>query len=130
MEITYNSQEDGDKKRLYQVLKNLNTGVYKINIQKAKNIRSLNQNKYYWAVVVAVLSSELGYFKDEMHTLLRRKFLGYTKINPITGEEDVFAKSTTDLKSHEMEEYLESVRVWAISELDIYIPLPNEFASI
>lgn len=130
MELIYNSQEDADKKRLYQVLKNLKNGVYKINIQKVKNIRSLSQNKYYWAVVVAVLASEVGYYRDEMHMLLRRKFLGYTKTNPITGEEDVFAKSTTDLNTQEMEMYLESIRTWAISELDIYIPLPNEFQSV
>lgn len=130
MELIYNSQEDTDKKRLYQVLKNLKNGVYKINIQKVKNIRSLSQNKYYWAVVVAVLASEVGYYRDEMHMLLRRKFLGYTKTNPITGEEDVFAKSTTDLNTQEMEMYLESIRTWAISELDIYIPLPNEFQSV
>jgi hypothetical protein len=130
MEIVYNSQEEADKKRLYQVLKHLKSGVYKINIQKIKDSRSLNQNKYYWAVVVSILASEVGYFKDEMHTLLRRKFLGYTRTNPVTGEEEMFAKSTTDLNTQEMEQYLESIRVWAISELDVYIPLPNEFGSV
>ena len=79
MEIIYNSQEDGDKKRLYLVLKNLQSGVYKVTLQKIKDSRSLNQNKYYWAVVVSVLASEVGYFKDEMHMVLRRKFLGYTR---------------------------------------------------
>lgn len=130
MEIIYNSAEEQDKKRLYRVLKNLSGGVYKINIQKIKDARSLNQNKYYWAVVVSVLASELGYFKDEMHMLLRRKFLGYTKVNPVTGEEEVFARSTTDLNTAEMEEYLEFIRVWAINSLDIYIPLPNEFGAV
>ena len=130
MEIIYNSQEDGDKKRLYLVLKNLQSGVYKVTLQKIKDSRSLNQNKYYWAVVVSVLASEVGYFKDEMHMVLRRKFLGYTRTNPITGEQEMFAKSTTDLNTQEMEEYLEAIRVWAISELDIYIPLPNEFGSV
>jgi len=130
MEIIYNSQEDGDKKRLYLVLKNLQSGVYKVTLQKIKDSRSLNQNKYYWAVVVSVLASEVGYFKDEMHMVLRRKFLGYTRTNPITGEQEMFAKSTTDLNTQEMEEYLDAIRVWAISELDIYIPLPNEFGSV
>jgi len=130
MEIIYNSQENADKKRLYQVLKNLQSGVYKVTLQKIKDSRSLNQNKYYWAVVVSVLASEVGYFKDEMHMVLRRKFLGYTRTNPITGEQEMFAKSTTDLNTQEMEEYLEAIRVWAISELDIYIPLPNEFGQV
>jgi hypothetical protein len=111
-------------------LKNLSNGVYTINIQRLKDGRSGNQNRYYWAVVVSVLASELGYFKDEMHDILRRKFLGYTKPNPATGEEEWFAKSTTTLNTQEMEEYLESIRVWAINALDIYIPLPNEFGKI
>ena len=130
MEIIYNSELQADKKRLYQVLQNLQHGNYKINIQRIRDGRSLNQNRYYWAVVVALLASELGYFKDEMHELLRRKFLAYTKTNPTTGEQEMFSKSTASLTTQEMEEYLEAVRIWAISELDVYIPLPNEFGSI
>ena len=130
MEIIYNPDTEEDKLRLYKVLKNLSGGVYTINIQRLKDGRSGNQNRYYWEVVVSILASELGYFKDEMHDILRRKFLGYTKPNPTTGEEEWFAKSTTTLNTQEMEEYLESIRVWAVRELDIYIPLPNEFGKI
>lgn len=129
MEIIYNSTEEADKKRLYQVLRYLR-GQYKVTIQRIRDGRSLNQNKYYWAVVVSILASELGYFKDEMHDILRRKFLGYTRLNPLSGAEEMFAKSTTDLNTQEMEEYMDNIRVWAISEMEIYIPMPNEFGSI
>jgi hypothetical protein len=84
------------------------------------------QNKYYWGVVVPILASEFGYYKDEMHELLRRKFLSYTRVSPHTGEEELFAKSTTKLNTQEMEVYLESIRTWALSEFSVYLPLPNE----
>lgn len=74
-----------------------------------------------------MLASEFGYYKDEMHDLLRRKFLSYTKENPYTGETEMFARSTTKLNTADMEIYLEAIRSWALSEFAVYLPLPNEF---
>jgi hypothetical protein len=61
-----------------------------------------------------------------MHELLRRKFLSYTKLNPVTGELETFAKSTTKLSVGDMEVYMENIRTWALSEFNVLLPLPNE----
>lgn len=121
--IDFSNQED--KTRLFHVLKNL-SGKHSISIEKFKDGRSVNQNRYYWGIVVNTLASEFGYFRDEIHQILRKKFLGYSRPNPFTGEEELFARSTTDLTTDEMESYLEQIRVWALSEFSIYLPLPNE----
>lgn len=123
IEINFDSQSD--RARLYGILKNL-SGRHIIQFEKARQQRSMPQNKYYWGVVVPILASEFGYYKDEMHELLRRKFLSYTRVSPHTGEEELFAKSTTKLNTQEMEVYLESIRTWALSEFSVYLPLPNE----
>lgn len=73
--------------------------------------RSERQNKYYWRWVVLLLGNELGYRKDEMHAILKDRFL---------------ADSSKELDREEFNIYLETIRCWAMQELNIKIPLPNE----
>ena len=123
--IDFSSQQD--KAKLFNVLKSL-SGKHSISIEKFRDGRSTNQNRYYWGIIVNGLASEFGYFRDEIHQLLRQKFLSYTRENPKTGTTEHFVRSTTDLTTDEMEEYLESIRVWALSEFSVYLPLPNEIS--
>ena len=44
-------------------------------IRKPKTSRSTLQNSYYFGVVVEILAKELGYDKDEIHEILKYKFL-------------------------------------------------------
>ena len=124
--IEINFDDEQDKRKLFVLLKGL-SGRHSISIEKSRQSRSLSQNRYYWGVIVPMLASEFGYYKDEMHDLLRRKFLSYTKENPYTGETEMFARSTTKLNTADMEIYLEAIRSWALSEFAVYLPLPNEF---
>jgi hypothetical protein len=91
-----------------------------VTITKKTKIRSLNQNRYYWGVIISILSKELGYLEEEIHDSLKFKFLlDNTKKIPLV-------VSTTDLTTVEFEEYQSKIRMWASSELNIYIPEPNE----
>ncbi len=123
--ITIDFDEESDKRKLFDLLKQMR-GKHTLSFERVKQTRSQAQNKYYWGVIVPILASEFGYFKDEMHELLRKKFLAYTKANPHTGEMEMFAQSTTKLSTAEMEVYLESIRTWALAEFSVYLPLPNE----
>lgn len=96
------------------------SGKYILEIRRAKEKRSLNQNKYYWGVVVVIMSDEFGYTAKEVHQILTREFLGYER----NGQR--FVKSTKELNTAEFESYLDKVRAWAFSEHGIHIPLPNE----
>jgi len=89
-------------------------------IQEKKYIRSLNQNSYYWGVVIPIIGDELGYFGDEMHGVLGQKFLKYVDDK---GNERI--KSTAKMKTNEFNDYLERVKIWASAEFNIYVPDPN-----
>lgn len=91
-----------------------------VEIQKSKQVRSLPQNKYYWGVVVKVVSQHTGYTSEETHQELARMFLSYENSGKL------FVRSTTKLNTLEFEKYAESCREWAKKEMDVYIPLPNE----
>ena len=92
---------------------------YECIIRKIKKQRSLNQNSYYWGIVIKIMSQELGYTDNEMHQVFASEFLMY--IN----RDRKFIKSTTELSTIEFENYLENCRRLA-SEQGIFIPLPNE----
>lgn len=83
--------------------------------------RSVKQNKYYWAVIVAMIAEFMGERdKKYVHEQLKAKFL-----MDFSGKLPVI-KSSADLSTLEFEEYQSTIREWASEDLEIYIPLPNE----
>ena len=89
-----------------------------------RNPRSNNQNRYYWGVIIPILSNETGYTKDEVHEVLKTMFLS-THIT-FGKQQYSIPKSTKDLTTIETEEYFERIRTFASLELNANIPLPNE----
>ena len=87
----------------------------------AKN-RSNEQNSYYWGVVIYIISDELGYTSEEAHEAMKFLFLRIRN----DGKPDT-VRSTTELTTVEMEEYIDNIRRWASIEMNIYIPEPNEY---
>lgn len=118
-------RKNESKSKLFDHLKTL-SDVYKIEIKKDKEKRSGNQNRYYWGVVIQMISEHTGFFPDEAHELLKQKFLSYDKAFKSTGEAFTISRSTTDLDTWEFENYLEQCRIFAAVEIEIVIPLPNE----
>jgi hypothetical protein len=117
--ITFQNREQFDKDLLNKEGKT----VY-ITVREQKNRRSLNLNSYYWAVVVRLVSNDLGYDKEEAHEILKSMFLR-TKYQ-IKGIWVDGMKSTTKLSNQEMNDYIEEVKRFASSSLGLYIPDPNE----
>ncbi len=72
--------------------------------------RSLQQNKYYWSVVIPLLCPQL-WTKKEVHKLLKRKFLN--------------VKSSTELSTLDFQQYLIQIYIWAYLKLQISIPDPD-----
>jgi hypothetical protein len=120
--IDFDSQED--KAKLFSLLKHLK-GRHAVGIKKDRKTRSLAENRYYWGIILTYIADETGYSKEEAHQIFGRMFLRYDKQMP-DGTTEAFVRSTTSLNTMEMEEYLEKIRIFALSELGTYIPLPNE----
>jgi len=124
IDLVINFDHEEDKKKLFSILRNLK-GSHAVGIKKDRSKRSGNQNRYYFGVILAYLSEETGFTKEEAHQLMQRMFLRYDKQMP-DGTTEAFVRSTTSLNTLEFEEYLEKIRIFALSELATYIPLPNE----
>lgn len=117
----------------------MNSNNYKIIYSKYKcsrcgyapsnKKRSNPQNKYYWGCVVQILSDETGYTKDEIHEIIKYKFLPAQKNFCGKKGKDVklsYSLSTTELDTKNWEELMAQIREWASIELGIWIASPNE----
>lgn len=97
--------------------------VVMVTAEKIRNHRTNKQNHYYWGVVLKTIAIYCGYSKQEdletLHHLMRQKFL------PKRGNLSL-PVSTTSLTTEEMNEYIESIRLWALKRLGVYVPEPNE----
>lgn len=102
----------------------------KLTIEPYKKDRSLNQNSYMWGVVYNTISNYTGMTPQEVHEFCKMEFnYGFKEVlNKNTGElkEIKYPKSTKDLNTGEMENYLEAIRRYFLVEVDVMIPLPNE----
>ena len=88
-----------------------------LTIQKERHLRSLSQNKYYWGVIIEILSDQFGYEKEEMHEALKFKFLKKH------GDTDlVTVGSTAKLSTAEFTEYIDAIIRWASVEYQVVIP--------
>ncbi len=105
--------------------------VVVLSIKLKKQKRSTPQNDYYWGVVVDKIRrrfNELGEysFDDTLtHEFLKKEFNG-KEVNLKNGNYVVVPESTTELSTIEFMIYLEKIKEFAATVLDIYIPDPNE----
>lgn len=107
--------------RWKQMLLNFKNQKVTVVLDKAHKNRSNNQNAYYWSCVIGMIADETAHTKEEVHSMLGMKFLKF-----VNGKGLEYVRSTTDLTTTEMEEYLEECRRWASEFLNLYIGLPNE----
>jgi hypothetical protein len=117
-----------DKRSLINYLKELGND-YIVDVKKKRNTRSNMQNNYYWKCIVQELADELGYFPDEIHDILRAKFLNEWQMIDVNNKKIGVNKigSTTALNTKDFEVYTEQIRIWALSDLGIRLMLPNEY---
>lgn len=90
-------------------------------VKRYERIRSLPQNKYYWAVIVAMLAEHCGYDRQEMHESLKAQFLSFH--DPDTGLLRI--GSTTRLSTIKFIAYNERIKRWAAEFFGLYIPDPK-----
>ena len=91
-----------------------------IRIKVRTNNRSNEQNSLYWKWI-NIMSEETGFTKEEMHELIKYKFLKRTSINN-NGIEEVKLKSTTTLTVKEFTKLMENILYWSNNTLNINLP--------
>lgn len=112
--------------KVFEKIEDLPEGKYTIYILDQKPNRSLQQNRYYFGVVLRALKEHTGISVDDLHDVLKFKF--NPKTIQFSGiDETKIGGSTKEMTTEVFMEYIEKIRLWALEELDgCYIPLPQE----
>tara|TARA_R110002167_G_scaffold50874_2_gene147792 strand:+ start:5606 stop:5986 length:381 start_codon:yes stop_codon:yes gene_type:complete len=90
-----------------------------VEITETPNLRTNKQNKLWWAWM-KIISKELGYSKNEIHDILKYKFLLREEI--IEGETNQYIKSTSTLTKTEFNKLTQDVFYWSNETLNINLP--------
>lgn len=109
----------------------LKDGDYVITIEKQKKKRSIEQNRYYWGVVVPLVKQgllDVGYrmTTELTHEYLKEHFNVLELINERTGEILKTIGSTTEMSTSQIMDYFTKITEWAAEYLNVQIPQPNE----
>ena len=107
----------------------LRDGEVLITIERARATRSLEQNRYYFGVVLRLLSEHTGYTVDELHEYCKLRFnakrVSFCDADGVVKDEDRIGQSTTKLNRVTFGEYCEAIRQWAAADLGVVIPDPD-----
>lgn len=100
------------------------TGTFELTIKERIKSTTDPQNRYYHGVICKMIADHTGYSANDIHEHLAWEFL------QIPDEKIRIRRSTAKGKmtTVEREEYHRQCRDWAQTELNLFIPLPNEVA--
>jgi hypothetical protein len=99
-----------------------------INMFAPVNARTLSQNKLYWLWITCI-SEETGNEKNDLHEFFKNSFLSKENLTlKFDSKQFFFEKriSTVDLNKVQFMEYLNKIQIFALTELNIKLPLPEE----
>lgn len=108
------------------------SGLYEIMIKPRKRTRSLDQNAYYWAAVVAPFTEWLRNVwgdskidKEQAHEMLKIKILGVSHKEIPSGETLTKIPQSKTLTVEEFSEYIEQCAAWLAEFCEIVV-VPSE----
>ena len=112
-----------NREQFVEAIAQMKPGTVIISVSD-KGARSGAQNRYYWSVVVRLLSETTGYEPEEMHEVLKMKFNRRTL--DVAGEEMEIGATTTKMTTEQFNAYIEQIQRWAVQELNCIIPDPHD----
>lgn len=113
-----------------------NAGRYfTIKVERKKKKRSLNQNSYWWGVVVDKVHEGLQHLghecsKEDTHEMLKARFNYKEIVNEETGEVLQMPLSTSDLSTTDFMLLIDKVQRFAAEFLNVIIPDPEQQLTI
>jgi len=114
------------------ILESYNNQTIDIEFKKRTNKRSINQNSYYWGVIIPIIQNcikvEWGEVMgtESVHEFLKHNCNYRKVVNEDTGEVLKVVKSTTENSTVQQETFHDSCRALAKNFFNTVIPLPNQ----
>lgn len=96
---------------------------WRLDLKRYVKRRSNNQNNLYWQWMTEI-GDYTGYTKEEMHDFFREKFLAPVPMMVGTSTERP-PRSTTSLTTAEMQDYLDRIYRFAVTDIGVRLTLPE-----
>ena len=95
------------------------------SLKRESRGRSMSQNRYYFGVVLAILSEWSGHEPEELHLHFREAILGSERRELPNGTTISYPASTRILTVEQFSDYINKIVRWA-AEQSVYIPSSDE----
>ena len=116
----------GERRYYDECLLSLEGKNVQISIGKVKGLRTEQQMRFYWGVVVKLIADHIGHDSDYIHEFLKDKFAP-RQTRRVNGEVRIVAGCSHDLfKENFFADYVDHIRAWSSAELGVVIPDPNQ----
>ena len=128
--MIYKINLPSDKVKIIEVIQNLSDGKkWEVSVKIKREFRSVSQNRLMW-LWIACICDETGSDRDEVHLELGLRYLPLKIVKGLSGNKEK-PISTTTLDTAQFKAYLDKIQVFALRELGITLPLPEDliFAS-
>lgn len=97
-----------------------------VSVTRRQHLRTMPQNRYYWACVVEMVAGYIGESRDDTHELLKQRFLPPRRIELLDGQFLEVPPTTRTLNVEQFTQYIEQIKVWAAQFLGLSIPDAGE----
>lgn len=94
-------------------------------LRRRSTQRSVKQNAFLHGVALPILCEHFGNTVAKMKLDLLGEKWGYER-SPVTGREVPIKQHTSELTTAEFAELVDWIPMWAMSEHNCFVPLPNE----
>ena len=98
-----------------------------IEIKEYRRKRSNEQNRYIHAVPLMLISEFVGETVEEMKEYLCGEFTGWEDYTVMGRKKQRPVKTTSQMNTKEMTDFIEWMQWFGSSTLNLYIPSPNEW---
>lgn len=123
-----------NKTLIKQAIESFDGKTIVITIEKAKNTRSNQQNRFYWGVVIPIIQQGLkdatGEFRsaESIHYGILLPLFAPTNeiVNTDTGQVLTEKISSSEMTTSQFMDFVVSVQQWAAEFLGVDVPNPNE----
>lgn len=131
----WNLDDINERRRLAHQISKLR-GLHEVSIHQRKLTRTLSQNRYYFAAVVAPFAEWLRETQgdnfidsEQAHEMLKWKILGPVEIaSPVTGEVEILPPRSRTLTTGEFSEYVDKAAAWVGEFCEINVLPPELFS--
>lgn len=101
-----------------------------VTIGQRKKTRSQNQNRYMWGVLIPAIQRAMReegnlYTPEDIHYIMKIR-LGFYRLIELNGFSFKVAEPTRTMSTKDFMAYVEIYQSWALENLGIRIPDPNE----